>query len=383
MNENRALPERPSPQETLISVVLPVYNEAEVLPLLLQSVVDSLDGVADYEILFINDGSTDCSPQMLDQLAAENGRVRVLHFSRNFGHQAAVHAGMTHARGNAVVLMDSDMQDRPDAIPRFIEAWREGYDVVYAIRTDRKESPAKKFLFTAFHRLMSRMASIDLPADAGNFGLVDRRVARQVAAMGESDRYFPGLRSWVGFRQKGIEVERNARYDDQPRVSLSGLGRLAKTAIFSFSSFPLSIFYVISISAMVVFLGLSCFSLYCKLVIHEATPGWTSHILVGSFFGALNAMGICILGEYIIRIYDQVRGRPLYLIDRTVNSELPAEEEDRSGDTPYVELMEQAVRLLEAGTLHEGPAPDVEFHASVPQSDDEWADLIVFPLHND
>ena len=202
--------------------------------------------------------------------------------------------------------------------------------------------------------------------------------------MGESDRYFPGLRSWVGFRQKGIEVERNARYDDRPRVSLAGLGRLAKTAIFSFSSFPLSIFYVISISATVVFLGLSCFSLYCKLVIHEATPGWTSHILVGSFFGALNALGICILGEYIIRIYDQVRGRPLYLIDRTVNSELPAEEEDHSGDKLYEELMEQAVHLLEAGTLHEEPAADVEFHASEPQADDdESADLVVFPLHDD
>jgi len=284
--------------------------------------------------------------------------------------------------------MDSDMQDRPDAIPRFVEAWREGYDVVYAIRTDRKEHPIKKFLFNTFHRLMSWMASIDLPADAGNFGLVDRRVARQVAAMGESDRYFPGLRSWVGFRQKGIEVERSARYDDTPRVSLAGLGRLAKTAIFSFSSFPLSIFYVISISATLVFLGLSCFSLYCKLIIHQATPGWTSHILVGSFFGALNALGICILGEYIIRIYDQVRGRPLYLIDRTVNSDLPEEEEDDTGDMPYVELMEEAVRLLEAGSMHKEPTADIEFHPTEPETAEadeeaEAADLVVFPLRDE
>ena len=377
---SHAMSHRPPPQDTLISVVLPVYNEAEVLPVLLEQIAEAIGGLgADYEVLFVNDGSTDDSPQVLDRLAAEEDRVRVIHLSRNFGQQAAVQAGMAHTRGDAVVLMDSDLQDAPEAVRQFIRQWQDGYDVVYAVRTRRKESRLKRFLFAAFHRLMSRVASVPLPTDAGNFGLVDRRVARQIVALGETDRYFPGLRSWVGFRQKGIRVERNARYDDQPRVPLCGLFRLAKTAVFSFSSLPLMIFYVIGVVATALFLGLSCFSLYCKLFTHYAIPGWTSHILAGSFFGALNALGICILGEYVVRIYDQVRARPLYLIDRTINveTETPAmEETERVDDTAYLELMDQAARLIEAGTLGQAPKQPA-------QTTQEPAGPVVFPFRDD
>ena len=376
MND-RAVPDRPPPRETLLSVVLPVYNEAEVLRALLEQIATAAAAAGvDYEVLFVDDGSEDNTPQVLDRLAAEDGRVRVIHLSRNFGQQAAVQAGMAHARGDAVVLMDSDMQDAPEAIPRFIQQWRAGCDVVYAVRRQRKEGRLKRFLFAAFHRLMSRVACVEVPTDAGNFSLIDCRVARQIAALGESDRYFPGLRSWVGFRQQGIEVERNARYDSSPRVSFYGLCRLAKTAVFSFSSLPLTVFYVIGVAATGLFLGLSCFSLYCKLFTNYAIPGWTSHILAGSFFGALNALGICILGEYVIRIYDQVRGRPPYLIDRTVNVPENAEADDRSGDAPYVELMEQAVRLLEAGTIQKEPRLPAE-------SVDDLSEPVVFPLHED
>jgi dolichol-phosphate mannosyltransferase len=309
---------------------------------------------------------------VLDHLAAVNHSVRVIHFSRNFGHQAAVQAGLRYARGDAVVLMDSDMQDAPEAIRRFLARWRAGYDVVYAVRRRRKESRWKTFLFAAFHRLLSRMASVPIPVDAGNFGLLDRRVVQQIVAMKETDRYFPGLRSWVGFRQTGVEVERNARYDRHPRVSLRGLFRLAKTAMFSFSSLPLMIFHVIGALAATVFVALSSFSLYCKLLTDQAIPGWTSHVLTGSFFGALNAMGIAILGEYVMRIYDQVRGRPAYLVDRTVNIgdsaahrraslQLVADElETRptpgcqptfqdAGDQPYDDLLTEAEDLLAAG----------------------------------
>ncbi|MBN2477000.1 MAG: glycosyltransferase family 2 protein [Pirellulales bacterium] len=376
-----ATPERPSLHETLISVVLPVYNEAKVLPALLQQVTEALTPTgADHEVLFVNDGSSDDSPRILDELAAANDRVRVIHFSRNFGHQAAVQAGMAHTRGDAVVLMDSDMQDAPEAIPRFIQQWQAGYDVVYAVRTERKENWWKRFLFATFHRLMSRVASVDIPVDAGNFGLVDRRVAQQIVALGERDRYFPGLRCWVGFRQKGILVERNARYDERPRVSLAGLARLAKTAVFSFSSFPLMIFHVIGLLAGALFVGLSCFSLFCRLFTDYAIPGWTSHILTGSFFGALNALGIAILGEYVIRIYDQVRSRPLYLVDRTVNMQPAPHAEPVGGDQPYLELMEQAVRLLEAGTIHEEPRV---VDGSLDDSPDGSSEPVVFPLRDE
>jgi dolichol-phosphate mannosyltransferase len=279
---------------------------------------------------------------------------------------------LRYARGDAVVLMDSDMQDAPEAIRRFLARWRAGYDVVYAVRRRRKESRWKTFLFAAFHRLLSRMASVPIPVDAGNFGLIDRRVVEQIVAMKETDRYFPGLRSWVGFRQTGVEVERNARYDRHPRVSLRGLVRLAKTATFSFSSLPLMIFHAIGALAAVIFVYLSCFSLYCKLFTDQAIPGWTSHVLTGSFFGALNALGIAILGEYVMRIYDQVRGRPPYLVDRTVNigdsaahrraslQLAPDELETRpgsgcqpafqdAGDQPYDDLLAEAEDLLAAG----------------------------------
>ena len=213
---------------------------------------------------------------------------------------------------------------------------------------------------------MSAVASVPIPADAGIFGLIDRRVARQILALGECDRYFPGLRSWVGLRQTGVVVERNARYDGRPRVSLGGLVRLAKTAMFSFSSFPLTIFHVIGVSATVVFLALGSFSVFCKLFTDWAIPGWTSYMLTGSFFGALNALGISILGEYVIRIYDQVRGRPQYVVDRTVNLTPAAEADD--GDAPYVELMQEAMHLLEDGmTPAEQPT-----HSTVHEEDAEW-----------
>ena len=256
--------ERLLPEGMMISVVVPVYNEACVLVELLRRIQDALTGCTpNHEVIFVDDGSSDQSPRVLDRLAAADRRVRVVHLSRNFGHQAAVQAGLAHCRGDAVVLMDSDLQDTPEAIGQFVAKWLAGYEVVYAVRTQRKENALKRAAFHSFHWLMSRVATVPIPADAGIFGLVDRRVARQIVALGENDRYFPGLRGWVGFRQAGVVVERNARYDEHPRVSLAGLVRLAKTAMFSFSTLPLAIFHVIGATAAAVFLGLS--ALFARL----------------------------------------------------------------------------------------------------------------------
>ncbi|MDX1963198.1 MAG: glycosyltransferase family 2 protein [Pirellulales bacterium] len=382
--------------QCLLSVVLPVFNEAAVLPELVAQVTAALEQTGmNWEVLFINDGSTDDSPRILDELAiahANNisslkkrnlpkhntkshnsisapadstagqasggtqtgsgtGVIRVLHLSRNFGHQAAVQAGLAHARGDAVILMDSDLQDEPRAIGTFVQQWRAGYDVVYALRRERKEAWWKRALFDGFHRLLARFATTKIPADAGNFSLMDRRVVRQITQLGESDRYLPGLRAWVGFRQTGVEVERNARYDDTPRVSLRGLVRLAKTAIFSFSSLPLTLFARIGYGATVLFLLLATYALGAKLFTSSALPGWTSHLLVGSFFGALNALGISMLGEYAVRIYDQVRGRPLFLVARETGVEGQSAIEsaaqakvDQSGDS--AQLLRQSRKLL-------------------------------------
>lgn len=310
--------------DVLISVVLPVFNEQDVLSQLLQSVEEALQTTgSEYEIIFVNDGSSDESGQILDELAELNPRVRVLHFAKNFGHQAAVQAGLLHATGDAIVIMDSDMQDSPAAITDFVKSWQSGYDVVYAIRTDRKENVVKRWAFQTFHKTLNLISHTPIPRDAGNFGLIDRKVAIQIAQLHDRDRYFPGLRSWVGYRQTGITVERLARYDDNPRVSFIQLCRLAKTAIFSFSFLPLTIFYLIAALSSVVCIGLVTFVLYHKLFTGLAIPGWASTTITGSFFGALNALGIGILGEYVTRIYDQVRARPMFIVGTKTNFEDP------------------------------------------------------------
>ena len=303
-----------------VSAVLPVYNEGAVL----QELTDKLKAVLDvaaasFEIVYVNDGSSDGSREMLDQLAAQDERIVVVHLARNFGHQPALHAGMEHASGDVVVVMDSDLQDDPQAIVQFLDKWEIGCDVVYAQRFNRKESLPKRFLFYGFYRILNAVADSAMPADAGNFGLMDRRVVTALLSLGERERYFPGLRSWTGFRQEGVPVERLARHDEQPRVSLSGLFRLAKTAIFAFSSFPLTLFYFIAGMSCLVCGASVAFVLYHKTMTGLAIPGWTSMIITASFFGALNGFGISVLGEYVIRIYDQVRCRPVYLKEATRN----------------------------------------------------------------
>ena len=302
--------------DALVSVILPVFNEQEVL----YTLATKLEAVlarcgCRYELIFVNDGSTDNSGPVLDALASRPG-IRALHLSRNFGHQAAVHAGLLHAAGDAIIVMDSDLQDDPDTILAFLEKWEAGYDVVYAVRFRRKENAVKRLLFFAFYRVLHLMSDTPIPKDAGNFGLIDRRAARQIVHLVDRDRYYPGLRRWVGFRQTGIPVERHPRHDEYPRVSLRQLFRLAKTAIFSFSTFPLTMFYGIAVMSILVCAGLCGFTLYHKLITGLAVPGWTSITITASFFGALNALGIGILGEYMARIYDQVRARPLFIVDR-------------------------------------------------------------------
>lgn len=345
---------RPQNDELLISVVLPVFNEAGVIDKLSRRVRSAVEKTgASCEVVFVDDGSHDGSADLLDRLAEQHDDVRVVHFSRNFGHQAAVQAGLAHAAGDLVLLMDSDMQDGPEVLSRFLTEWRSGYDVVYAVRSSRQERWWKRCLFAGFHRTLSAIADTHIPVDAGNFSLIDARVVRDIVRLGERDRYLPGLRSWVGYKQIGIEVRRGVRYDGRPRVSLMGLWRLAKTAIFSFSTFPLAVFSFIGYTALIVFVALSAFSLFCRLFTDLTVPGWTSEVLTASFFGAVNALGISILGEYVVRIYDQVRGRPMYLVDRTVN--VAAKAAPRSSyespvrDEVYESLLSESSELAHMG----------------------------------
>ncbi|MEZ6062333.1 MAG: glycosyltransferase family 2 protein [Planctomycetaceae bacterium] len=353
------------PRNALISIVLPVFNEAEILRELTRRIIRVMDGVRRFEIVYVNDGSSDGSSQILNQMALDDDRVAVVHLSRNFGHQAAVQAGLEHASGDAVVVMDSDLQDNPQAIPKFLEQWEQGFDVVYAERFNRKEALLKRSLFYGFYRILNAVSDTAMPADAGNFGLLDRRAVDVLLALPERDRYFPGLRSWIGFRQTGVRVERDARHDETPRVSLAGLFRLAKTAVFSFSAFPLTLFYVIAAVSAVVCGASVSFVVYHKLITGLAIPGWASVIITASFFGSLNALGISVLGEYVIRIYHQVRSRPVYVADnvrnlrpgRTHSSSHPVSSVEPLAtpgtDLQLAELLEQIQHVVQTRQIHD------------------------------
>lgn len=319
----------------LISFVLPVFNEAQVLDRLHLELDAALKlaGVVG-EMIYVDDGSTDVTASKLDQLAMLDRRVTVLHLSRNFGQQSALLAGLRESRGDVAVIMDSDLQDDPAALPRLLEAWRQGADVVYAIRVRRKEGIVQRLLFAAFYRALNMISQTPIPRDAGNFSLVDKRVAREICELLGQDRYFPGVRRWVGFRQVGVEVERQARYDGVSRVRMIGLWRLAKTAIFAFSAFPLTLFYGCALLASLVFMGLTVFTLYHKLWSGLAIPGWTSQIMTACFFGAINSLGIAIVGEYLSRIYEQVRKRPTYIVDRRVSANDSENENENVNEAP-------------------------------------------------
>jgi dolichol-phosphate mannosyltransferase len=300
-----------------VAIVLPVYNEKENLRPLTAKIQQSLNKLSiNSEIIFVNDGSRDGSGEELDRMAATDRSIRVVHLSRNFGHSAAVRAGLDESNADAVILMDSDGQDDPLAIPRMIDRWLDGVQVVYAVRVARKESLWKRCLFAGFYRTLQQLSSVAIPKDAGNFGLMDRQVVDQIKQLPEVDRYIPGLRSWTGFRQESLIVERLERYDDKPRVSLSGLISLAKTALFGFSRVPLLAFYGIAFLCAVVSLSLIGYAAFHKLFTGLAIPGWASTTSISAFFGAMNALGIAILGEYVARIYDQVRARPTYIVAR-------------------------------------------------------------------
>ncbi|MCU0710551.1 MAG: glycosyltransferase family 2 protein [Pirellula sp.] len=308
-----------------IALVLPVYNEVENLRSLTAKIQQVIDGLpVNSEIIYVNDGSHDGSDKVLDEIASEDDRIRVIHLSRNFGHSAAVRAGIDHSNADAVILMDSDGQDDPLAILRMVDRWLQGAEVVYAVRVARKEGAWKRCLFSMFYRILGKLSSVKIPKDAGNFGLMDRRVVEQIKNLIEVDRYFPGLRSWTGFRQESIQVERLERYDDKPRVGLSGLMSLAKTALFGFSRVPLLAFYGIAFVCAGVSFGLIGFALFHKLFTGLAIPGWTSTTSISAFFGAMNALGIAILGEYVARIYDQVRARPSYIVARVSRGQVDA-----------------------------------------------------------
>lgn len=312
-----------------ITVVIPIFNEQETLAELHAQLSEALGSTHKrYEILFVNDGSRDRSSEILHQLREADTRVRVIELSRNFGHQSAISAGLDHAPGDAVIVMDGDLQDPPEVLPRLIEQWEKGFDVVYAVRRNRKEGVLDRFAYAAFYRLIARMSKTPLPLDSGDFALIDRKVVDLMVQMPERNRYLRGLRSWLGFNQTGVEYDRSARFAGDSKYDLRALMGLASDGIFSFSEIPLKLAMRLGVAITSLASVIAVWTLVKRLIGYDVVPGFATLAILVLFFGGVQLVSIGILGEYIARIYTEVKGRPQYVVREAWGGDAP--EPDRT-----------------------------------------------------
>jgi dolichol-phosphate mannosyltransferase len=298
------------------SIVIPICNEEESLPELctrLRAVMDRLDG--DWEAILVDDGSTDRSFELMDAERRSDERFRLIGLSRSFGQQVAITAGLEHAAGDAVIIMDGDLQDPPETIPDLIARWKEGHEVVYAIRTHRAgESSFKRQSARFYYRMLNRIAEIESPVDAGDFRLLDRRALNALHAMPERNRYVRGMISWIGFRQTGVAYERHGRFAGDSKYPLKKMSGFAVDGIVGFSTVPLRL----ALGAGLVFSALAfvgaLWALIARISGAYVVPGWTSLACVTFFFGGVQLLVLGIMGEYIARIHEEVKRRPLYVV---------------------------------------------------------------------
>lgn len=308
---------RPAPS---VAVAIPVYNEALVLPHLLsrlRAVLDATPG-GPHQMVFVDDGSSDTTVEVLEAEARRDSRVMVVALSRNFGHQTALTAALDHVTGDVTVVMDADLQDPPEALPLFLGQYDKGFDVVYAQRVERKEGLLLRLSYFLFYRLLAKLSALDLPLDAGDFGLMSRRVVEQLRRVPEHHRYLRGLRRWVGFRQTGVVVERSARAAGTSKYGPAKLLKLAFDGIFAFSIVPLRAAALLGALAVAMSTLFAAYSLYVKFALNQSPRGFTALVLVVIFLSGLQLIFLGVIGEYLGRVYEEVKGRPLYVIDRVI-----------------------------------------------------------------
>jgi len=312
-------------KDPTVSVGIPLYNEEQNIPELVRrvrAVLDDLPG-EQHEIVFVNDGSTDRTLELLEEEAARDPDLVVVNLSRNYGHQAAVTALLEHAANDVVVIMDGDLQDSPEAIPRFVEKYKEGFDVVYATRIKRKENLLLRVSYFLFYRLMRLLSNVPMPLDSGDFSLLSRRVIAAINSTPEFNRYVRGLRAWAGFEQVGIPVERAARQSGQSKYGVKGLVKLAFDGIFSFSVVPLRLATLIGL--LMVFLSAiyGAYALYVKLFLGQSPVGFTALILTVIMLSGIQLVFLGVIGEYVGRIYWESKGRPVYVVEKIINRKMP------------------------------------------------------------
>lgn len=298
------------------SIIAPVYNEKDSLPALFPRIKEVMDQTGEeWELILVDDGSRDGSTDFIRELAKEDERVRPVIFARNFGHQIAVTAGLDYCRGDAVVIIDADLQDPPEVILDLIAKWREGFEVVYAVRAEREgETWFKKMTASAFYRLIYRITDVKIPLDTGDFRLLDRKVVNVMSKMRERHRFLRGMSTWVGFRQIGVEYKRAARFAGETKYPFKKMLKLALNAVTGFSYFPLQLAtYLGFISA-----ALSIIAIPIVIIMRaNSSPQFTGQattLIAVLFFGGVQLISLGIIGEYIGRIYDEVKGRPIYIV---------------------------------------------------------------------
>ncbi len=316
-----------SDNKKVISVIVPVFNETAVIDVFYQrlnAVLDAMSERYNREVIFVDDGSSDGSFERLSELADADPTIRVVKFSRNFGHQVAITAGIDTATGDAVVVIDADLQDPPEVIERFVEKWEQGYDVVYGVREKRDgESRLKLLTAAAFYRILKGIIKIDIPVDVGDFRLMSRRVAERFRELRERDRFVRGLVSWVGFKQTGVEYSRDKRYAGETKYPYRKMLKFAFDGITSFSSIPLKLAtwlgYLTSLFAFLY--GLSVF---IQKAVGYTVQGWAT-IMVGMLFlGGVQLICLGIMGEYIGRIFNEIKHRPMYVIEELYEKDAAA-----------------------------------------------------------
>lgn len=308
-----------------ISVVIPMYNEEEVVKasyLRIEKVLEELKQY-DYEMIFIDDGSKDKTFELLQEIAQENEKVKVLSFSRNFGHQAAVTAGIQYVTGDAIIIIDADLQDPPEAILEMIALWEEGNEVIYGKRKSRKGESAFKLLTAKmFYKTLNALSDVEIPKDTGDFRLVDRKVIDVINSLPEHNKFLRGLFSWVGFKQKAYSYERQERQVGKTKYPFRKMWKLASDGIISFSTKPLKMVGGLGCITIILSIGILVYSLISYLFnLNHLTPGWTSIMVAITLFSGVQLLSIWIISEYMARIYDETRHRPEYIIAKKINME--------------------------------------------------------------
>ncbi|MBN2853852.1 MAG: glycosyltransferase family 2 protein [Clostridia bacterium] len=305
----------------LYSLIIPLYNEEDVALECVKRVTEVMEKIeGDYEVIFVNDGSKDKTMEIMIEQSKLNHKLKIIDFSRNFGHQIAITAGMDYAKGDAVIVMDSDLQDPPELIVEMIEKFNEGYDVVYAVRAKRKgESLFKKVTAKAFYRFLRYMCNIDIPVDTGDFRLISRKVCDVMKNLTERNRYVRGLVAWVGFKQIGIEYEREERFAGVTKYPLKKMLKLSMDGITSFSTKPLTVSKNLGIVLALAGFIYAIVVIIQKFALHMPNTGWASIVVLILIIGGVQLIMLGIVGEYIARIFDESKNRPLYIINHKYN----------------------------------------------------------------